>query len=119
MVSRVGDHFHRALHVALEDDVQFLRAGSLDLLRQTFQRNAGTLGQRGFAGFLFAIFGDAAGLFAIGDDNKLIARLRQAFQSNDLDRSRGRSGLQLRAAIVKHGAHFAVNVADDEIVAGV
>ena len=114
---QVGQHFHRAADVRLQDDVQFLRAGGLQLLGQTFQRHAGTLGQRGFAGFLFAVFGNAARLVAIRDDYKLIAGLRQSFHTQNFDRSRRRRGFELVAAIVKHGAHFAVHVADDEVVA--
>ena len=83
----VAEHFHRALHVALQDDVQFLRAGSLYLLGQSFERYARTLGQRSFPSFLLAVLGDAAGLVAIGDHDKLIARLRQTFHAEDFDRS--------------------------------
>ena len=91
----------------------------LDLLRQAFERYAGTLGQRGFAGLLLAVFGDAARLVAIGDHHELIARLRQAFHAENFDRRGRRSRLQARAAIVEHGAHFSVDVAHDKIVAGV
>ena len=115
---QIAEHFHRALHVALEDDVQFLGAGGLDLLRQAFERNARTLGQRGFAGFLLAVFGDAAGLVAIGDDDELIASLRQPFHAENFDRSRRRRRLQRCSAIVEHGANFSVNIADYEIIAG-
>ena len=41
--------------------------------------------------FCFAVFGDAAGLVAIGNDDKLIARLRQAFHAENFDRRRWRS----------------------------
>src|SRR5581483_11572939 len=76
---QVAEHFDRALYVAFEDDVEFLGASGLDLLRQSLKRHARTLGQLGFAGFLFAVFRDAAGLVAIGDNHELIAGLRQAF----------------------------------------
>ena len=62
LVQQVGQHFDRAADVGLQNDVQFLHAGGLQLLRQTFERHAGTLGQRGFARFLFAVFGNAAAL---------------------------------------------------------
>ena len=115
---QVAQHFDRSTHVGLEDDVQFLGAGRLQLFRQAFQRHAGTLRQSRLAGFLFAIFGNAAGLVAIGDYDELIARLRQPFHTQNLDWSGRRSFLELCAAIVKHGAHFAVNIADHEVVAG-
>jgi len=89
------------------------------LFGQAFERNAGTLGQRGFAEFLFAVFGDVARFFAVGDHDELIARLRQAFEADDFNRGRGRRFLNRLAAVVEHGADFAVDVADHEIVAGV
>ena len=52
----VGQHFRRALHVSLQDDGQLFHAGRFDLLRQSFQRKLGTLGQNGLAGLLLAIF---------------------------------------------------------------
>ena len=88
------------------------------MLSETLQRYAGTLGQRGFARLLLAVLGNTSGLVAIGDDYKLIACLRQTFHAENLDWRRRRSFFQLGSAIVKHGAHFAVDVADDEVVAG-
>ena len=61
------------MDVALQNNVQLFCAGALDLFGQTFERNSGTLSQRGFAGFLLAVVGDAAGLVAIGDNYELIA----------------------------------------------
>ena len=37
---QVAEHFHRTLDITFENDVQFLGAGGLDLLRQAFQRYA-------------------------------------------------------------------------------
>ncbi len=84
-----------------------------------FEGDAGTLGESGFAGFLLAVFGDVAGFLAVGDDDELIAGLGEAFEAEDFDGSGGRSFGEGLAAIVEHGADFAVGVADDEIVAGV
>ena len=83
---QIAEHFDRSLHVALQNDVQFLHAGSLELLGQAFERNARTLGQRGFAGFLLAVVGNAARLVAVGDHEELIAGLRQAFHAENFDR---------------------------------
>ena len=115
---QIAEHFHRALHIALQDDVQFLGAGGLDLLGQSFQRYARTLGQRGFAGFLLAVFGDAARLVAIRDNNELISSLRQTFHAQNFNRRGRRRGLKRRSAIVEHGANFAVDVAHHKVVAG-
>ena len=75
LVQQVGQHFDRAAHVALQDDRQIFLARGLDLLRQSFQRNARTLRQLRFARLAFAIFGDIARLFAIGNGHQLIAGL--------------------------------------------
>ncbi len=87
---QVGDHFHRAAHVALQDDGQLFDAGSLDLLRQAFEREALRFGERGLARFASTVFGNLARLFALGD-GELVARLRQAFQAEDFHR-RSRPG---------------------------
>src|SRR5580658_42564 len=116
---KIAEHFHRAAHIALEDDVEFLRAGGLDLLSQTFERYARTLGQRGFTSLLLAVFRDAARPVAIGDDNELIACLRQTFHAENFDwRGRWRR-LKRRSAVVEHSAYFSVDIAHDEVVAGV
>ena len=65
--------------------------------------------------FCLAVLGDLARLFAIGHHHELIARLRQAFQAEDLDRGRRRRGFEHAAAIVEHGAHLAEDVADDKV----
>ena len=115
---QVAQHFHRSLHIALQDDVQFLGAGSLDLLCQPFERNAGTLRQHRLARFLFAIFRNAARFVAIRNHHKLIASLRQTFHAQNFHRRRRRSFLQHGPAIVKHGANFAVDVAHHKVIAG-
>src|SRR5580700_4438512 len=86
--------------------------------RRTFERNAGTLGQCGLTSFLLAVLRNSARLVSIRNHNKLIARLRQTFHAEDLDRRRRRSFFELRTTIVEHGTNFAVHVAHDEVVAG-
>ncbi len=113
----IAQHFDRALHIALEDDEQFLLARSLELLRQTFERNTRALRQLRFTRFALAIFGDATRLLAIGDGDQLIAGLRQSFQTENLDRSGRPCCFQRDATIVKHGAHFAEHIADNKVVA--
>src|ERR1051326_4050291 len=82
---QIAEHFDRALHIAFENDVEFFGARGLDLFGQTFERYARTLGQRGFTGLLFAVFGNAAGFVAIGDHDELISGLRPAFHAQDFD----------------------------------
>src|SRR5581483_2242139 len=118
LVQQVGQNLDRSADVALQDNVEFLHAGSLHLLGKAFQRHTGTLGQGGFASFLFAVIGDSTSFVAIGNDDELIAGLRQPFHAKDFDRSRGRRLIQLRATIIEHGANFTVDVAYDEVVAG-
>ncbi len=86
---------------------------------EAFQRDAGGLGENRFAGLGFAVIGDFAGLFTLGDDHELVAGLGQAFQSENLHRSGRTSFVQSAATIVKHGANLAEDVADDKVFAGV
>ncbi len=62
---RIGEHFDRTLHVALEDEVEVLDAGLLDLFGKTFERDARGLGELSFAGLHLAVLRDALGLVAI------------------------------------------------------
>ena len=70
---RIGQHFDRAGHVALDDQRQILDAGGANLLGQSFQRDAGTLGKLGVAFLHLAVLGNALGLVAIGDDQESVA----------------------------------------------
>ena len=70
-----------------------------------------------FAGFLLAVFGNVASLIAIGNDDELIAGLRQAFESEDFDWRGRRRVLQCVAAVIEHGADLAVHIADDKVIA--
>ena len=98
---------------------KLLGAFVLDLLGEPFQGDAGALGERRLAGLGLAGLGDLAGLFRVGDHQQLVARLGQAFESENLDRGGGTGLLQRAATIVEHGANLAEDVADDEVFAGV
>ena len=62
------------------------------------------------ASFLLAILGNSASLVTIGNHHELVTGLGQSFHAQYFHRSGRRSFLKLRTAIVKHGAHFAVNI---------
>ncbi len=113
-----GDDLDRTLHVALDDEVEVLHAGLLDLLGEAFERDAGALGELRFALLHLAVLGDALGLVAVRHDQEGVAGIRHAFEAEDLDRC-GRAGFgDGAAAIVEHGADLAEGVADDVAVAG-
>ncbi len=116
---QVAQDLHRALHIALQNDVQFLLAGELQLFRQAFERHARALGQLRFARLLLAVFRNAARLLAIGDGDKLIAGLRQSFETQNFHRGCRSRGVERNAAIVEHRAYLAKDVAHHEVVAGV
>src|SRR5438270_3069478 len=115
---QVAEYFDRAPNVSLENNIQFLHAGSRQLFGESFQRYAGTLGQLGFARLLFAVLGNSTSFVAIRNHDELVTRLRQSFHAQYFHRSGRRGFLQLRAAIVKHGTYFSINIAHNEIVAG-
>ena len=117
-LERVGEDFDRALHVALEDEVEVLHAGLLDLLGEAFERDAGALGELGLALLHLAVLGDALGLVAVGHDEEGVARIGHAFEAEDFDRGRGAGFGDGAAAVVEHGADLAEGVADDVAVAG-
>ena len=114
---RVGEDFDRALHVALEDEVEVLHAGLLDLFGEAFERDAGALGELGFALLHLAVLGDALGLVAVGHDEEGVACVGHAFEAEDLDRGGGAGFGDGAAAVVEHGADLAEGVADDVAVA--
>ena len=115
---RVGEDFDGALHVALEDEVEVLHAGLLDLLGEAFERDAGALGELGFALLHLAVLGDALGLVAVGHDEEGVACVGHAFEAEDFDRGGGTGFGDGAAAVVEHGADLAEGVADDVAVAG-
>ena len=106
----------RTLHVALEDERQFLDAGLLDLLGQAFERDARALRQLRLALLHLAVLRDALGLVAIGNDQEGIARIGNAFEAEDFDRRRGPGFFDGASAVVEHGADLAEGVAHDEAV---
>ena len=115
-----AEHFHRALHVGLDDDRQFLGFAGLELLVQLIERDAraGAARQRSFAQLVLPVIDDVARLGFVGH-LEMVARFGHALQAKHFDRS-GRPRLLHRAAmIVEQGAHFAVYRADDENIAGV
>ena len=65
---------------------------------------------------MLAIIGNSPRLVAIGHDQELVSSLRQAFHAQDLDWRSWRRFLYRMAAIVEHGANFAIDIADNEIV---
>ena len=112
-----GDNLDRALHVALDDDVEVLDAGLLDLLGEAFERDAGGLGELRFALLHLAVLRDALGLVAVGHDQEGIARVGHAFEAEDFDRGAGAGFSDGTSAIVEHGADLSEGVADDVAVA--
>ncbi len=77
LVERTGNGFDRTLHVALDDQREFLHAGGLQLRHHLFQRAALT-GQAGgslVAGETLAVFRDLAGAAFVFDDGELVTGL--------------------------------------------
>ncbi len=105
------------MHVALEDEVEVLHAGLLDLLGEAFERDAGALGELGFALLHLAVLGDALGLVAVGHDEEGVSCVGHSFEAEDLDRGGWAGFGDGAAAVVEHGADLAEGVADDVAVA--
>ena len=109
LVERAVDRFDRALHVALDDEREFLAARGLELRHHLFERaaHAGLAGGHHVALLAHAIIGDfARAAFAI-DHGKAVAGIRRAVEAQHLDRN-GRSGRRHGCAgIVDQRAHAA------------
>ena len=113
---RIGQHFHRSGDVALDDQGQVFDAGGANLLRQSFQRNSGTLGELGVALLHLAVLRNALGLVAIRNHKERVAGIRHGFEPQHFDRCRRAGFLNRLPAIVEHGADFAEGVAHDVAV---
>src|SRR3984893_866250 len=117
---QLAENFDGALHIGLDDDGQFLGFAALQLLVQLIESDtpAGAAGERGFAQFGLAIIDDVASLGFVGY-LELIASFGNTLQAEDFNRSGRRGQFDRAAMIVEKRAHFAINGANDEDVAGV
>ena len=116
----IGQHFDRALHIALEDEIEVLDAGELDLLGEAFERNPRALGELSFALLEFAVLRDALGLVAIGNHQDTVSPASGMPSSPRISTGVEGHGL-LRdgaTAVIEHGAYLAEGVAHDEAVTG-
>ena len=66
--------------------MEVLDARLLDLLGETFERDTRTLGELCFALLELAILRDALGLVAVRHDQEGVAGIRDAFETENLDR---------------------------------
>ena len=81
-----ANDFDRALHVALDDDVEVLDARHLDLLGQAFKRDAAGFRQLCLAFLELAVLRNALGLVAVSHHDERVAGIRHAFQTQDFYR---------------------------------
>ena len=89
LVQRAGDRFDRALHVALDDQREFLAARGLDLRHHLLERAAHAgLARRGLLALLArAIVGDLAGARLAVDHREPVAGVGRAGEAEHLDRT--------------------------------
>src|SRR5713226_19714 len=115
-----AEHFHGALHVALDHNSQFLDVSGLQLLVELVERDARAADarHRRIALFALAVFDDVPRLAFVGH-LKEVARIRHTLQTEHFDGRRRRRVFHYTAAIVKHSAHFSENRPADEEVPGV
>ena len=116
--SSADERLDRALHVALEDDVQLLDGAFLHLLEERLERDAalGALGKLLAAKPLGALLGEVLRLALMLDDAAQLAGRRRAIEAEDLHRIARAGLLDLLAAIVVERAHLAGSVARDDRV---
>ena len=94
-------------------------AGGLQRHHHLFERTAlaGLAGSGLVAGETLTILGDFAGTAFVFDDGELVARLRRAGKTEDLDRHRRRRFLDVFALVVDECAHAAPLVAGNDDLA--
>ena len=94
LFERRDDGFDRALHVALDDEREFLAARRLELAHHVGERTARRTAARGdlVALLALAIFGDLAGARFGLDDRDAVAGFRRAGEAQNLD-GEARTGL--------------------------
>ena len=107
------DRLDRALHVALEDDVEVGDAAGLHLLEELLERDAAArlLRERLAPQPLAALLGELARAAVVLDDAAELARRRRLVEAEDLDRVARPGRLDLLAAVVVERAHAAPGIA--------
>ena len=117
---RVLQGLHRAGHVALDDQQQFLALAGLQHRLQVLERDpAAALRELGGPLAGLAALGDLPGHPVVGDDEEVVARLRHRGEAEDLHRARRRRLGELLAVLVEHGPDAAVGLARHDRVTDV
>src|SRR6202167_5429479 len=117
---RVLQGFHRAGHVALDDQQQFFALAGLERLVQVLERDpAASLGELGDPLAGLPALGDLPGHPVIGDNEEVVTRTRNRGQAEHHDRPGRRRIGDLLAVLVEHGPDSAVGLAADDRVADV
>ena len=117
---RVLQGFHRAGHVALDDQQQFLALAGLQRRLQVLERDpAAALRELGGPLARLAALGDLPGHPVVGDDEEVVARLRHRGEAEHLHRTRRRRLGELLAVLVEHGPDAAVGLARHDRVTDV
>src|SRR5690606_4776055 len=119
LVQRRNDSFNRTLHVALDDEREFLQAARLQLRHHLLERTAlaSLACNRLLAGLAGPVLGDLAGTCFRIHHCETVARLRRALETQDLDRERRACCLDLLATVVDQGTYAAPLVAGSDDVA--
>ena len=107
------DRLDRALHVALDDDVQVLHASGLHLLEQLVERDtaAALLGHRLAPQALTALLRELAGAPLVLDDAAELAGGRRTVEAEDLDGLARARLLDALTEIVVERPHAAPGIA--------
>ena len=117
LVEGVAQDLDGPLDIRLDDEGQLLHGARGKLLVQLFQGQTRALGQRRIAQLGEAVERNLPRLQSVFNHLKTVAGLRNVLQTQHFDRSGGRGLFQSSPAIIKHGAHLAVDSADDKRVA--
>ncbi len=116
---RVAEGFHGTIHVALDDDVEFLEVADSETASDFIESDV-LLGADGLLALqLLALVGNLACLLFGGQDVELVARLRRAVETEDKARFTRECLGDFLSALVEHRLDFAVVGAREDDVAHV
>src|ERR1700722_3215239 len=117
---RVLQGFHRAGHVALDDQQEFLALAGLQDRVQVLERDpSAARGELGSTLARLAALGDLPRHPVVGDDEEVVTRLRDRGEAEHLHRTRRRRLAELVEVLVEHGTDAAVGLARHDRVTDV
>ena len=111
LLQRIGQHFTEPVTSPLRMSGRSFTPACLICSARPSSETRETLRQLRLALLHLAVLRNALGLVAVRDDEERVARIRHAFETEDLDRRRWAGLVDRASAIVEHRADLAEGIA--------